>query len=93
MKDVFLPGTYDLVFARYKRIVSEPSFMHGHGKIFTGINRIGCGEEIGLPLSEDGSRADGIIGATAHEIIPTAASCHCAAESFCKEEVEFFPLD
>ncbi len=93
MKDVFACGTYDLVFARYKRIVSEPSFMRGHGKIFAGVGRIGCGERIGLPLSEDGCRSDGIIGATAYQIIPMTELCRCSAEGFCGPFVEFSPLD
>jgi hypothetical protein len=93
MKNVFAQGTYDSVFARCKRIVAEPSFIHSHGKIFTSVGRIGCGERIGLPLSEDGRNGDGIIGATAYQIMPISASCRCAAEGFCGEAIEFFPVD
>ena len=48
----------------FKRVVSEPA-LYGHaGVMFRQLERLGQGERIILPLSSDGRKADGLLGAT-----------------------------
>ena len=48
----------------FKRVVNEPA-LYGHlGIMFTQMEQSGSGERIILPLSSDGQKADGLLGAT-----------------------------
>lgn len=48
----------------FKRVVSEPALYAHAGPLFHQMGRPHPGERILLPLSEDGTAADGILGAT-----------------------------
>jgi len=64
MSDVFSGHDYARMFARHKRVLSEPAFFRGRGLVFRHLDRFDAGERIILPLAGDGSNGDGIIGAT-----------------------------
>ncbi len=93
MADPNTGSDYEAIFRRSKRIVSDACLMHSYGKIFAEIGRVGCGERIALPLSENGTRADGIFGATVYHLPGPSTSCNCLAESVCRQTTEFFPVD
>lgn len=93
MREFFAAPTYDLIFERHKRVVAGPCFMHGRGPVFLHVGRCGMGERIILPLSEDGARADGIIGGTVYQLTSREASAEHPGMIASAEEVTFFPLD
>ena len=90
MKEFFEPRWYDLIFARHKRVVTEPALAHGSGPVFLHAGRHAHGERIILPLAEDGTTGDGLIGAT---IYPSAAGAGAALEMEAAETVLFFAVD
>jgi hypothetical protein len=56
----------------FKRVVREPA-LYGHlGVMFQQLERLGSGERIILPLSSDGRKADGLLGATLFENLRNA---------------------
>ena len=57
------PGDLHL-FARAKRVLSDPAIFYGHGPLFKQRERQSIGERIILPFSDAGGAAAGIFGAT-----------------------------
>lgn len=51
---------------RYKRVCSEPAAYHGHGHIYSHIERYGIGERLILPLSDKFGRPRFVIGCTVY---------------------------
>lgn len=64
MQSLYEPVVYQLLFARYKRVVWEPKLYKGEGGSHIHEDRAGSGERIILPLASDHVHADGIMGAT-----------------------------
>ena len=64
MSAVFRGRDFEHMFVRHKRIVTEPAFFVGKGLVFRHLERFDIGERIIMPLADDGSAADGIVGAT-----------------------------
>lgn len=90
MEDLYSGSAYDAVFERCKRVVSEPCFMRGYGRIFSALGRVGYGERIALPLSDSGrASGDGIIGATAYH----PAQSDGPPEGARGESIAFFAID
>jgi hypothetical protein len=89
MKEFFAPEVYRVFLPWHLRIVQEPAFLHGAGKVYSNVDRNFSGERIMLPLSEDGESGDGILGAT----IYLASAGVGAATSFDSEKLDFYPLD
>lgn len=67
MKEIYPPADYTRLFERAKRVVCEPAIFRGAGMVFRHVDRIGLGERIMLPLSDNGLRGDGLLGVTAYE--------------------------
>ncbi len=88
MNDLFTPDGFSFFFARHKRVVVEPCFFHGVGGVFYRLSRVGTGERIILPLSDNGADGDGILGATLYN--PSAAQSAGKADR-CEVE-EWFAL-
>ena len=93
MKEFFRGRQYDMVFARHKRVVTTPAFAHGSGPVFIHTGRYGLGERIIMPLARDGSRSDGIFGATIYAANPAGPPDETARQNLVTEAVDFFPLD
>jgi hypothetical protein len=89
MTEFFAPEVYRAFFPWHQRIVLEPAFLHGAGKVYSRVDRNFTGERIMLPLSEDGTTGDGILGATVY----LASAGVGAASSFDSEKLDFYPLD
>jgi hypothetical protein len=90
MKDFFDARFYELVFARHRRVVTEPALAHGSGPVFVHADRYGQGERIILPLADDGEHGDGLIGAT---VYPLPSDGESGAELAVAETVLMFSLD
>ena len=88
MTEFFAPETYTAFMPWHRRVMGEPAFLHGAGKVYSRIDRNFTGERIMLPLSEDGKTGDGILGATLY----LASSGVGAAPSYANEKLDFFPL-
>lgn len=93
MAEFYAPDVYAVVFPRHRRVVTEPSFFHGSGMIFARMGSTVGGERISLPLSEDGSVGDGIIGGTHYTALPPVMEDRPLGPDFNPEQVAFFPLD
>lgn len=89
MEELFPPAALAHYAARHRRVVMEPCFFHGHGQVFDHLGRLGLGERIILPLSDNGVDGDGILGATLYD--HTAPVPRDARSS--GEIEEWFPLD
>jgi len=92
MTEFYTPDVYGLVFPRHRRVVTEPSFFRGTGMVFARMGLTMEGERIGLPLSEDGARGDGIIGGTFYRALPQPEGERPLGPDFTPESAAFFPL-
>ena len=68
--EFFKDFDYPKIFARHRRVVTEPCLVHGSGQVFIHAHRIGIGERIIMPLAEDGVHGDGLFGATLYNPRP-----------------------
>jgi len=93
MAEFYAPEVYAVVFPRHRRVVTEPSFFHGTGMIFARMGSMAGGERISLPLSEDGTVGDGIIGGTHYTALPPVMEDRPLGPDFNPEKVAFFPLE
>lgn len=64
--EVFAGAERDRHLARVRRIMEHPAIIHATGEVYGFAGRRGTGERLGLPLSTDGTTADGVVGATAY---------------------------
>lgn len=67
MDRLYPPDQFQDMFARFKRILSEPALYLEEGKVFQAVDHFGFGERIAMPLSKDGVSGDGLIGATVYQ--------------------------
>ena len=93
MVEFYAPEVYAVVFPRHRQVVNEPSFFHGTGMVFSRMGFSMTGERISLPLSDDGSVGDGIIGGTFYTNLPRSFDQRPSGPDFTPEQVAFFPLD
>jgi hypothetical protein len=92
MQDFFRGRQYEQMFARHKRVVTEPAFAHGVGPVFMHAGRHGQGERIIMPLAMDGVHGDGLFGATIYAPRSTAPD-DATRQNLVAESVDFYPLD
>ncbi|MBL8706314.1 MAG: PAS domain-containing protein [Rhodospirillales bacterium] len=78
------------VFRLHRRVVAEPAFARGTGRVFSHVGRVGIGERIIMPLADDGANGDGIIGATVYQLYDKPAPEDPADPGL---RLSFFPLD
>jgi hypothetical protein len=90
MATFFREYEYEKIFARHRRVVTEPCFAHGLGQVFRHARRVGIGERIILPLAADGETGDGILGATFYRNGPSELPDTTPRVG---ENVTFTPLD
>ena len=67
LKDLHRPDIYEKCYANQKRLVTEPAFYRGTGKLFKAGDQIVSGERIVLPLASDGFIGDGTLGASEYD--------------------------
>ena len=90
MAEFFREFDYPKIFARHKRVVTEPCCARGSGQVFAHARRVGLGERIIMPLAEDGAHGDGVFGATLYD--PRPHEWEEGAEPVLGETVTFYPL-
>ena len=72
LAEAYPPEAIDWARRVFQRVVSEPA-LYGHlGVMFKQLERSGSGERIILPLSSDGRKADGLVGATVFAALSNA---------------------
>jgi hypothetical protein len=67
--------------------------LRGTGLIYSRINRNFSGERIMMPLSEDGTLGDGIVGATFYRALEFDGKPLEKPTGLNPEQVAFYPLD
>jgi hypothetical protein len=67
MAELYPEQDYSRLFERAKRVVCQPAFYRGEGMVFRHMDHYGRGERIMLPIAEDGTSGDGVLGATVYE--------------------------
>lgn len=68
LSDVHPIARREVLISRLKRVVELPAAVTNSGLIFEDPDSYGIGECITLPLSSDGERPDGVLGATDYVI-------------------------
>ena len=88
LSDIVPGDRFVQVNNNFLKTIRDEVAMPASGPIYRCTDRIIMGDRLSLPLSSDGRRADGIIGATARE---TMVDFNAASMS--QQEVEFFSID
>ncbi|MGF1593780.1 MAG: PAS domain-containing protein [Kiloniellaceae bacterium] len=64
LSDFVMPERFETTNESFLKAMREEVALHASGPVYRCNDRIGLGERLVLPLSSDGSIADGLIGAT-----------------------------
>jgi hypothetical protein len=64
LTEAYPPDAVPWVLKLFQRVVQEPALYNHAGLFFRQQGRDGMGERVMMPLSEDGVKADGVLGAT-----------------------------
>jgi hypothetical protein len=91
IEECFAPESLPVIRERFDRVVEGPLLMRSAGPVYVTSGRHGAGERISMPLSDDGSRCDGIFGATVYTI-GNASPDNRVVRYVEGEEVEFFDI-
>src|SRR5690242_10747713 len=70
LKELHPPHIYDRSKAELTRVVTGPMIYRCRGPLFRAGGHTVDGERIVLPLAEDGSRGDGLLGASEYPVPP-----------------------
>lgn len=79
---------FEAVNGNFLKVIGDEVALVATGPIYGCTDRIALGQRLALPLSSDGLKADGIIGATARETVVDLKSA-----SMMQQQVTFVPLD
>jgi hypothetical protein len=88
LSDFVGPDRFGPVNDNFLRVIREDAVLLATGPIYSCTDRIALGERLALPLSSDGEKADGLLGATARETMVDLKSA-----SMTEQTVTFIPLD
>lgn len=64
LDELHTPQSLPLMQSSMERLLREPALYHLNGVLFRQRERVATGERIMLPLSDDGIRGDGVLGAS-----------------------------
>jgi hypothetical protein len=92
IEDCFPPEAMPGIRERLDHVLAGPKLMRSIGRVYATSGRHGIGERISMPLSDDGSRSDGIFGATAYTFELPVQRGQTVEPEARGEEVEFFGL-
>jgi hypothetical protein len=70
LKELHPPHIYEKTQAELTRVVTGPRIYRCRGPLFRAGGHTVVGERIILPLAEDGSRGDGVLGASEYPVPP-----------------------
>lgn len=88
LSDFVTGDRFEPVNNNFLKIIGEEVAMLASGPIYRCADRIALGERLALPLSSDGEKADGIIGATALQRL-----ADFDAVSMREQKTVFIPVD
>jgi len=88
LEEFFKDRCYEEVREQFRRVVDEPAIYVGCGAVFDYAGHYGSGERIIMPLADDGSHVDGLLGATNYVL----AKSGDPAMPQSRELIQFFPL-
>jgi len=88
LEDFFKDRCPEDIREQFHRVVDEPALYVGRGAVFDYAGRYGSGERIIMPLADDGTYADGLLGATTYAF----ARSGDPAVPHSRELIQFFPL-
>jgi len=88
LSDFVGPDRFKAVNGNFLKVIGDEVALLASGPIYACTDRIAMGQRLALPLSSDGVRADGILGATARETMVDLKSV-----SMMQQQVTFVPLD
>ena len=80
LDEIMRPQALTIPLKRNIRVVSEPSIAHCRGAVYLHHGKTVLGERLVLPLSDDGLRGTGILGATAYQWDRDGHTDHFATE-------------
>jgi hypothetical protein len=92
MKEFMGPEAHRVFSAWQRTVVMRPALLHGKGAVYSRADRRYNGERLALPLSEDGIRGDGVLGATIFIRLADPLATEARDLEIDPESVEFFPL-
>jgi hypothetical protein len=92
MAEFLPPEVYRIFYPWHVRVVEEPAFLRGRGRVYSDLDRNFNGERILMPLAEDGSHGDGILGATFYQPLVRSDGRNVSAPDM-SDEMAFFSLD
>lgn len=88
LKDLHPPHLYEKLHAELTRIVAGPAVYRCRGPLFRAGGRTIEGERIILPLAEDGTHGDGLLGASEYPVPPVTG----VPFELISENVEWYSL-
>jgi hypothetical protein len=77
---------------RFDQVLAGPRLMRSAGPVYLTSARHGMGERISMPLSDDGSRCDGIFGATLYSLDRAGSREQAIGRDLANETVDFFDI-
>ncbi len=92
LEQCFPADAAQVVFDRYKTVMTGPCIMHSTGHVYVKTGRHGIGERIVLPLADDGITGDGVLGATEYRLNIGDAKRVGAAIDHNHEDIEYYPV-
>lgn len=92
LEDCFPADSAAVVLERYKMVMAGPRIMHSTGHVYMKTGRHGIGERMVLPLAEDGSNGDGLLGVTEYRLNIGDAKRSGAAIDHHQEDIKYHPV-
>jgi hypothetical protein len=89
LAEAYPPEALPWVVKLFERVVTEPALYNHAGLVFRQQDRDGLGERVLMPLSEDGDRADGVLGAT---LLHAANSMPMTLVAPARKDERWYPL-
>lgn len=80
LSDFVGPDRFGPVNENFLKVIGDEAMLLAAGPIYSCTDRIALGERLALPLSSDGQKADGILGATACETMVDLKSASMMAQ-------------
>ncbi|HEY4161620.1 MAG TPA: PAS domain-containing protein [Dongiaceae bacterium] len=97
MAEFFPPEVYRIFHPWHLRVVQEPAFLRGRGRVYSDLGRNFDGERILMPLAEDGDHGDGILGVTFYQPMAYQSVAGSETRKFSASDLDddqaFFSLD
>ncbi|GAB4232673.1 MAG: hypothetical protein Tsb0032_38620 [Kiloniellaceae bacterium] len=88
LSEFVIGDRFDATNRNFLKVMAEQAALLASGPVYRCTDRIALGERLVLPLSSDGVTADGLIGATARDVLVDLQQA-----SMSQQKTTFIPLD